>query len=53
MNELLELLKQNALESPENLAKMLGLSVDAIKKQIDEYKNEGILRTYQAIMYAE
>ena len=53
MNELLELLKQNALESPENLAKMLGLSVDDIKKQIAEYEKEGIIRAYQAIVNEE
>ena len=53
MNELLELLKQNALESPENLAKMLGLSVDEVKKQIAEYEKEGVIRAYQAIVNEE
>jgi DNA-binding Lrp family transcriptional regulator len=53
MNELLELLKQNALEAPENLAKMLGLSVDEVKKQIAEYEKEGIIRAYQAIVNEE
>ena len=50
MNELLELLKQNALESPENLAKMLGVSVDDVKQQIAEYEKEGVIRAYQAIV---
>jgi DNA-binding Lrp family transcriptional regulator len=53
MNELLELLKQNALESPENLAKMLGLTVDEVKKQIAEYEKEGVIRAYQAIVNEE
>ena len=53
MNELLELLKQNALEAPENLAKMLGLSVDEVKKQIAEYEKEGVIRAYQAIVNEE
>jgi DNA-binding Lrp family transcriptional regulator len=53
MNELLELLKQNALETPENLAKMLGLSVDEVKKQIGQYEKEGIIRAYQAIVNEE
>ena len=53
MNELLELLKQNALESPENMAKMLGLSVDEVKKQIAEYEKEGVIRAYQAIVNEE
>lgn len=53
MNELLELLKQNALESPDNLAKMLGLSVDEVRKQIAEYEKEGVIRAYQAIVNEE
>jgi DNA-binding Lrp family transcriptional regulator len=53
MNELLELLKQNALETPENLAKMLGLSVDEVKKQIADYEKEGVIRAYQAILNEE
>jgi DNA-binding Lrp family transcriptional regulator len=53
MNELLNLLKQNALESPENLAKMLGVSVDDVKKQIAEYEKEGVIRAYQAIVNEE
>lgn len=53
MNELLKLLKQNALETPENLAKMLGISVDEVKKQIAEYEKEGVIRAYQAVVNEE
>jgi DNA-binding Lrp family transcriptional regulator len=53
MNELLNLLKQNALESPENLAKMLGLSVDEVKAQIADYEKTGIIRAYQAVVNEE
>jgi DNA-binding Lrp family transcriptional regulator len=53
MNELLNLLKQNALESPENLAKMLGLSTDEVRKQIAEFEKEGVIRAYQAIVNEE
>ena len=53
MNELLNLLKQNALETPENLAKMLGISVDEVKKKIVEYEKEGVIRAYQAIVNEE
>ena len=53
MNELLNLLKQNALESPENLAKMLGVTVDDVKKQIAGYEKEGVIRAYQAIVNEE
>jgi len=53
MNELLNLLKQNALESPENLAKMLGVSVDEVKAQIAEYEKSGVIRAYQAVVNEE
>lgn len=53
MNELLNLLKQNALESPENLAKMLGVSVDEVKQKIAEYEKEGVIRAYQAVVNEE
>jgi len=53
MNELLNLLRQNALESPENLAKMLGTSVEEVKKQIAEYEKSGIIRAYQAVVNEE
>ncbi len=53
MNELLNLLKQNALETPENMAKMLGISVDEVKKQIVQYEKEGVIRAYQAVVNEE
>ncbi|MBT8045790.1 MAG: Lrp/AsnC family transcriptional regulator [Pontiella sp.] len=53
MNELLNLLKQNALESPENIAKMLGITADEVKKQILEYEKEGVIRAYQAVVNEE
>jgi len=53
MNELLKLLKQNALETPENLAKMLGISIDEVKNQIAEYEKDGTIRAYQALVNEE
>ncbi len=53
MNELLNLLKQNALEPPENLAKMLGISVDEVNAQIAEYEKTGVIRAYQAVVNEE
>ena len=50
MNELLNLLKQNALETPENLAKMLDCSVEEVKTQIADYEKKGIIRAYQAVV---
>ena len=53
MNELLNLLKQNAFESPENLAKILGISADEVKTRIAEYEKSGVIRAYQAVVNEE
>lgn len=53
MNELLKLLKQNALESPENMAKMLGISVDEVKQKIAECEKKGVIRAYQVVVNEE
>jgi len=50
MDELLRLLKENAKESPENLAKLLGLGVDEVCAKIEDYETRGIIKGYQAIV---
>ena len=50
MDELLKMLKHNALESPENLAKMLNLSAADVKARIADYEKTGIIRGYQAVV---
>lgn len=50
MDELLKLLKKNALETPENLARMLNLSVDQVKAKIADYEASGVIRGYQAVV---
>jgi len=50
MDELLKLLKRNALESPANIAKMLKLSSREVKRRIADYERRGIIRGYQAIV---
>ncbi len=50
MDELLKILKNNALETPANIAKMLNLSEDEVRKRITEYEEQGIIRGYQAIV---
>lgn len=50
MDELLQLLQKNALESVENLAKMLNTTDKDIKTRISEYEKQGIIRGYQAIV---
>lgn len=50
MDELLKLLRHNALESPGNLARMLNLTEESVKARIAEYERTGIIRGYQAIV---
>ena len=50
MDELLKLLRQNALETPRNLARLLNLTEDQVKAKVAEYERAGIIRGYQAIV---
>ncbi|NKB25387.1 MAG: Lrp/AsnC family transcriptional regulator [Kiritimatiellae bacterium] len=50
MDELLNILKTNALETPENLAKMLNQTEEEIKAKIAEYEKNGVIRGYQAVI---
>ena len=50
MEELLKLLRHNALESPQNLAKMLKIDEKEVRARIEEYEKAGIIRGYQAIV---
>lgn len=50
MDELLKLLKTNALESPKDLARMLNTTEEAIKAKVAEYERTGIIRGYQAVV---
>ncbi len=50
MDELLKLLRHNALESPKNLARMLNLTEEAVKTKITDYERTGVIRGYQAIV---
>jgi DNA-binding Lrp family transcriptional regulator len=50
MDELLKLLKKNALESPKNMAKMLNTSEKEVKKRIEDYEKSGVIRGYQALV---
>jgi DNA-binding Lrp family transcriptional regulator len=50
MDELLKILQNNALESREAMAQMLGVSVADVNRRIAEYEQKGIIRGYQAIL---
>ena len=50
MDELLKLLKNNALETRESLAKMLGMPVEEVTEKIREYEENGVIKGYQAVV---
>jgi DNA-binding Lrp family transcriptional regulator len=50
MDELLKLIQTNALESHENLARMLGLPPAEVSRRIADYEKRGVIRGYQAIL---
>jgi len=50
MDELLKLLRKNALESPETFAKLLNISESDVRTRIAEYEKSGVIRGYQAIV---
>ena len=50
MEELLKILQGNALESRENIGRMLGLPVEEVNRRVAEYEKSGVIRGYQAIL---
>ncbi len=50
MDPLLNLLKGNALEPLESVAKMLDRSVEDVRASVRDYEKRGIIRGYQAIL---
>ena len=50
MDELLKILQTNALETRENIARMLGVPAAEIDQRIDNYEKQGVIRGYQAIL---
>jgi DNA-binding Lrp family transcriptional regulator len=50
MDELLKLLRHNAMETPENLARLLNLTADEVRGKIRNYEQKGIIRGYHAIV---
>jgi len=50
MDELLRILQANALESPDNIARMLNLPVAEVTQRIRDYQKSGVIRGYQAIL---
>ncbi|HTL59777.1 MAG TPA: Lrp/AsnC family transcriptional regulator [Candidatus Limnocylindrales bacterium] len=50
MDELLRILRSNALESHEAIARMLGVPAAEVAERIADYEKRGVIRGYQAIL---
>src|SRR5947207_10336924 len=50
MDELLRILRSNALESHEAIARMLGMPATQVAERIADYEKRGVIRGYQAIL---
>jgi DNA-binding Lrp family transcriptional regulator len=50
MDELLMLLRRNALESTANMAKMLGTTEANVRAKIADYEAKGVIRGYMAVV---
>ena len=50
MDALLDLLKTNARESTDNLARQLGTSPEDVENRIKQYQNDGIIRAFKAVI---
>ncbi len=50
VESLLEILRRNAKESPENMAKMLGVELGQVESAIAKLEGRGIIRGWQAII---
>ncbi len=53
MDELLAVLRKNALQSPADLAVQLGLSEGDVQAKIADYERRGIIRGYHAVINEE
>lgn len=50
MDEILKILSQDARVTPAEVAKLTGKSVDAVKKAIKKYEDEGIIVKYKTLI---
>jgi len=50
MDELLKILATNALETRENIARMLNVPVADVDARIAAYEKQGVIRGYQAVL---
>ena len=53
MDEILEILANDARISPQEIAKLTGKGVDAVKKAIKKYEKDGVILTYKTVINKE
>ncbi len=53
MNEILEILAQNARITPEEIAKLTGQSLAAVKTAVKKYEKEGVIVQYKTVLNKE
>lgn len=53
MNEILEILEKNARTTPEEMAKMLGMKVAAVKSAVKKLEKDGVILKYKAVVNKE
>lgn len=53
MDEILEILANDARRSPEDIAKMTGKSAEAVKKTIKKFENDGTIVGYKTLINQE
>lgn len=53
MDKLLSLIEENAKLTDEQLATMLGRTPEEVRKQIEQYEKEGIIKGYKALLNLE
>ena len=50
MDALLKILQENAQETPDNIARMIGQSAEEVQARIAEYEKTGVIRGYRAVI---
>lgn len=53
MNEILEILEKDARTTPEEIAKMTGMKVQAVKNEIKKSEKDGVILKYKTIINKE
>jgi len=53
MNEILEILEKDARTSPEDIARMLGVTVKTVKSEIKKLEKDGVILKYKTIINKE